>query len=168
MPKVAILCGSDSDLETMNECFQTLTELGIDFEVEILSAHRTPDETADFVKNSAKNGFEVIIAAAGMAAHLPGVCAAYTTLPVIGIPLKGKTLEGLDALLSIVQMPPGIPVLTVGINAAKNAALSCASILSLKYPELLEKLKKLREDNKKNILLKNRKLKEEGWENYTR
>lgn len=165
MKKAAILCGSDSDLEIMSECFKTLEKLEINFQIEILSAHRTPQETIDFIKKAEKEGFEVIIAAAGMSAHLPGICAAYTTLPVIGVPIK-SSLEGLDALLSIVQMPPGVPVLTVGINAAQNAALACASILSLKYPEIKEKLKEIRDLNKEKVLSKNKKLKSQGWQNY--
>jgi len=165
-PKITIICGSDSDLEIMKDCFIILEEFNIKYTIEILSAHRTPELLTDFISKAEKNGFELIIAAAGMAAHLPGVIASYTTMPVIGVPLKSKTLEGLDALFSIVQMPPGIPVATVGINNTKNAALLAISILSLKYPELKNSLKKLRLQTKKNLIDKNEILKKQGWRKY--
>ncbi|PIS47811.1 MAG: 5-(carboxyamino)imidazole ribonucleotide mutase [Elusimicrobia bacterium CG08_land_8_20_14_0_20_51_18] len=168
MPKTAILLGSDSDLPLMKDCFKTLESLGIDFQVELLSAHRMPEYVSAFALEAEKKGFELIIAGAGLAAHLPGVVAAYTVLPVIGVPLKSKSLDGLDALLSIVQMPPGIPVATVGINNSKNAALLAAAILSLKHPELREKLRRSRESNKKALLSRNEQLKKSGWEKYLR
>jgi len=166
--KIAIICGSDSDLEIMSECFTTLEGFNINYDIEILSAHRTPELLTDFILKAEKNGFELIIAAAGMAAHLPGVIASYTTMPVIGVPLKSKSLEGLDALFSIVQMPPGIPVATVGINNSKNAALLAISILSLKYPELKNSLKKARLQTKENLINKNQILKKQGWKKYTK
>ncbi len=146
MGKVAILLGSKSDEDVMRGCSDYLARFGIEYELKILSAHRQPDETAAFVKNAEKNGFSVIIAAAGMAAHLPGVAASHTTLPVIGVPLDGSALHGIDALYSIVQMPSGIPVATVAIGSAgaKNAAILAAEILALHNPALKEKLTEFR------------------------
>jgi 5-(carboxyamino)imidazole ribonucleotide mutase len=128
---VGIIMGSDSDMAIMEDAFKVLKEFGIGFEVKILSAHRTPEQHAEYSKTSANRGLKVIIAAAGGAAHLPGVTAAHTILPVIGVPIKGKSLDGLDSLLSIVQMPAGVPVATVSINGAKNAALLAVCILAL-------------------------------------
>ena len=119
--EVGIIMGSDSDLPIMEDAVKVLKEFGIGYEVKVLSAHRTPNQHAEYSRTAVERGLKVIIAAAGGAAHLPGVTAAQTTLPVIGVPIKGKSLEGMDALLSIVQMPPGIPVATVAINGAKNA-----------------------------------------------
>ena len=130
MKKVAIIMGSDSDLPVVEKGISVLKEYGVPFEVHVYSAHRTPEEAAQFSKPARENGLGVIIAAAGMAAHLPGVIAAMTPLPVIGVPIK-STLEGMDAMLAIVQMPPGIPVATVGINAALNAAILATQILAL-------------------------------------
>ncbi len=141
MKKVGIVMGSDSDLPIVQKAIDTLKELEIPFEAHVYSAHRTPVESSEFSKNAEKNGFGVIIAAAGMAAHLAGVIAANTTIPVIGIPCYSNTLNGVDALLSTVQMPPGIPVATVAINGAVNAALLSAEILALSEPALSEKLK---------------------------
>lgn len=146
MKKVAIIMGSDSDLPVVTPAIKQLKELGIETEVRVMSAHRTPEAAHDFSKNAIANGFGVIIAAAGMAAHLGGVLAASTTLPVIGIPCSSKVLDGMDALLSTVMMPPGIPVATVGVNAAKNAALLAAEILAVNNIELQAKLIKMRED----------------------
>ena len=129
-PLVGIIMGSDSDLPIMEKSFEILKEFDIPFEVKILSAHRTPEEHSSYAKNAAKRGLKVIIAAAGMAAHLPGVTAGQTILPVIGVPIKSSFQDGLDSLLSIVQMPPGIPVATVTINGAKNAALLAVQIIS--------------------------------------
>ena len=142
MPKVAILIGSTSDEEVMRECAQYLTRFGIDNELRVSSAHRQPDETATFVKDAEKNGFSIIIAAAGMAAHLPGVAASHTTLPIIGVPLGGSALNGVDALYSIVQMPAGIPVATVAIGSAgaRNAAVLAAEILALNNDTIKQKL----------------------------
>ena len=130
MKKVGIIMGSDSDLPIVTKATDTLKALEIPFEVHVYSAHRTPVEARDFAVNARENGFGAIIAAAGMAAHLAGAIAAQTTLPVIGIPVKSSTLDGLDALLSTVQMPPGIPVATVGVDGAKNAALLAAQIMA--------------------------------------
>ena len=138
-PKVALIMGSDSDFEKLKGCILKLKEFKIEVDVNVISAHRTPDKAAEFSKNAADNGIEVIIAAAGMAAHLGGVLAAHTTLPVIGIPIESN-LQGMDALLATVQMPPGIPVATVGINNGTNAAILAAQMLSLKYDYLKDML----------------------------
>jgi len=142
MKKVAILLGSKSDEKSMEGCCQYLTNFGIDFDLKVSSAHRQPDETVAFVRSAEKNGYGVIIAAAGMAAHLPGVCASHTILPVIGVPLEGSALNGVDALYSIVQMPAGVPVATVAIGSAgaRNAAVLAAEILALNEASLREKL----------------------------
>ncbi|MSP64190.1 MAG: 5-(carboxyamino)imidazole ribonucleotide mutase [Ignavibacteria bacterium] len=131
MPKVAIIVGSSSDDEAMKGCIQYLEYFGIEYNYQVLSAHRNPDECVSFVRNAESNGYKIIIAAAGMAAHLPGVAAANTILPVIGVPLSGSELKGVDALYSIVQMPSGIPVATVAIGGSKNAAVLAAEILAL-------------------------------------
>jgi 5-(carboxyamino)imidazole ribonucleotide mutase len=151
MAKVAILLGSKSDEEVMQGCADYLTKFGIPFEMRVSSAHRNPDETAHFCKEAEKNGFSLIIAAAGMAAHLPGVAAAHTTLPVIGVPLDGSPLRGVDALYSIVQMPAGIPVATVAIGnaGAKNAAVLAAEILALHDAALKQKLNEFRKQGAK-------------------
>jgi len=146
--KVGILMGSDSDLPIMKDAVEVLKSFEVPYEISIISAHRTPEAAFEYAKTAEERGLEVIIAGAGGAAHLPGVIAALTTLPVIGVPIKSKTLNGLDSLLSIVQMPSGIPVATVAINGAKNAALLAVHILSIKYPEIKEKLKKYREKMK--------------------
>jgi 5-(carboxyamino)imidazole ribonucleotide mutase len=148
MPRVAVLTGSKSDLPLLEPCVQTLTDLGIDHELHVMSAHRSPAHVQQFAAAAADSGFEVIIAAAGMAAHLPGVVASMTTLPVIGVPLASGTnaTSGLDALLSIAQMPPGVPVACVAVNGAKNAALLAAAILALKYPEVRQALERFRQD----------------------
>ena len=140
MKKVGIIMGSDSDLPIVQKAVDMLKSLGIPYEVHIFSAHRTPVEARDFAINARINGFGAIIAAAGMAAHLAGAIAANTTLPVVGIPCKGPVLDGLDALLSTVQMPTGIPVATVAINGAANAALLCAQIIAVEDAELAAKL----------------------------
>ncbi len=155
MKKVGILMGSDSDLPVVQKAIDTLKELGIPFEVHIYSAHRTPKQVKDFTENARKNGFGVIIAAAGKAAHLAGAVAAATTLPVIGIPIKSSTLDGLDALLSTVQMPSGIPVATVAIDGAANAALLAAQIIATGDDALADKLDKLRKDAAAKVLEKN-------------
>jgi 5-(carboxyamino)imidazole ribonucleotide mutase len=151
MGKVAVLLGSTSDQALMQPCLDYLTRFGIEHELHVLSAHRQPDETARFAKQAASNGFSLIIAAAGMAAHLPGVIASHTTLPVIGVPLEGSALHGLDALYSIVQMPAGIPVATVAIGTAgaKNAAVLAAEILALIDPSLGKKLDEFRRSGSK-------------------
>ena len=154
MKKVGVILGSDSDLPVVEKGLRTLQELEIPFEVHIYSAHRTPDEAASFASAARDQGFGVLIAAAGMAAHLAGAIAARTTLPVIGIPCKGPVLDGLDALLSTVQMPSGIPVATVAINGAANAAQLAAQILSLNEPELAAKLQAKRDSAAAVVLQK--------------
>ena len=154
MKKVGILMGSDSDLPVVKKATDILKELEIPFEVHSLSAHRTPSEVREFALGAEENGFGVIIAAAGMAAHLAGAIASATVLPVIGIPCKSSYLDGIDALLSTVQMPSGIPVATVGINSGANAALLSAQILSLSDSELLERLKKRRMQSAAEVLKK--------------
>ena len=154
MKKVGIIMGSDSDLPIIEKAAATLNEFGVPYEVHIFSAHRTPDIASDFAKNARGNGFGVIIAAAGMAAHLAGAIAATTTLPVIGIPCKSKNLDGIDALLSTVQMPSGIPVATVAIDGGVNAALLSVEILSVNDPELAEKLAQKRKEAAAAVLKK--------------
>ena len=141
MAKVAILMGSKSDLPVVKPAVDVIKKFGAECEVRVISAHRTPDTAHEFAANAEKNGTEVIICAAGKAAHLGGVIAAYTTLPVIGLPVKTDMMGGLDSLLSIVQMPSGIPVATVGVNGGENAGLLALQILSLRYPDIAEKLR---------------------------
>lgn len=155
MKKIAIIMGSDSDLPVVSKAMDTLKAFGVPFEVHIFSAHRTPVEARDFALSARESGFGAIIAAAGKAAHLAGAIAANTTLPVIGIPIKSSTLDGLDALLSTVQMPGGIPVATVAIDGAQNAALLAIQILSVEDKSLADKLLKNREENAKKVLEKN-------------
>lgn len=150
--------GSDSDLNQMQKCIDCLKELEIPFEAHIMSAHRTPERASEFSKNAKENGFGVIIAAAGMAAHLAGAMAANTVLPVVGIPLNASPLNGMDALLSTVQMPPGLPVACVSVDGARNAAILAAQILALGDEVLYEKLLGLREDMKRSIAEKDKKL----------
>jgi 5-(carboxyamino)imidazole ribonucleotide mutase len=162
-PKAAVIMGSDSDLPVVRKTIEVLKKFGVEFEVNILSAHRTPDLTMEYARNAEQNGFEVIIAAAGKAAHLPGVIAALTILPVIGIPIKSSTMDGLDSLLSIVQMPSGIPVATVAIDGAENAGLLAVQILSVKHQQLKEKLKQHKENMEQVVIEKNNKVKEEEF-----
>ena len=138
--KVLVVMGSDSDYPVMEACFKTLRDFGVTFDATVCSAHRTPDRAAELAKSAADEGYGVIIAAAGLAAHLPGVLAAMTTLPVIGVPIHGGALNGLDALYAIVQMPSGIPVATVAIDGAANAAILAVQMLSLGEPDLMAKL----------------------------
>lgn len=138
--KVAIIMGSDSDFPVVQGTYDVLREFGVEVDCRVMSAHRTPDRAIKFAKNADKEGYEVIIGAAGKAAHLPGVLAGCSVLPVIGLPIKSSTMDGLDSLLSIVQMPSGVPVATVAINGALNAGLLALQILSIKYPEIKEKL----------------------------
>lgn len=154
MKKVAVIMGSDSDMPVLESCFQTLKNLNIPYEAHVYSAHRTPEEAAAFAASASANGFGVLIAAAGMAAHLAGALAARTELPVIGIPVGGGAFGGLDALLSTVQMPGGVPVATVGVNGAKNAALLAARMLALSDAELAGRLAALREDARQAALRK--------------
>ena len=160
MKKVGIVMGSDSDLPVVEKAMVTLEKFGVPFEVHVYSAHRTPEEAKAFAQNARQNGFGVLIAAAGKAAHLAGAVAANTTLPVIGIPIKSATLDGLDALLSTVQMPGGIPVATVAIDGAENAALLAAQILAVEDVELAQKLDAARAEAAQKVLEKNRAVEE--------
>lgn len=158
MKKVAIVMGSDSDLPIVKQAIDTLKEFGVPTDVKVMSAHRTPDDVSAFASSARDNDFGVIIAAAGKAAHLAGVIAAYTTLPVIGIPIKSSTLDGLDALLSTVQMPGGIPVATVAIDGAKNAALLAIEMLAIEDSGLAEKLADHRRSQTEEVRNKNNSL----------
>ena len=160
MKKVAVIMGSDSDWPVVKGACEQLKQFGIPFEAHILSAHRTPAEAADFAKNARKNGFGVMICAAGMAAHLAGAFAGNSTLPVIGIPMKGGAMDGLDALLATVQMPSGIPVATVAINGGVNAALLAAQIIAVSDPELAAKLDAKRASDAATVLAKDAALQE--------
>lgn len=163
-PKVALVMGSDSDFDTLKECIKVLKDFLVDVDVNVISAHRTPEAAAEFAKSAEENGFELIIAAAGKAAHLGGVLASLTTLPVIGIPIKSSTMDGLDSLLSTVQMPKGVPVATVAINGAANAGILAAQILSLKYDYLKPLLKQYKEKMASEVQKKNEKIKSEAAE----
>ena len=154
MKKVGIIMGSDSDLPVVEKAITTLEEYGVPYEVHVYSAHRTPEQSKAFSQNAIDNGFGAIIAAAGKAAHLAGAVAANTTLPVIGIPVKASTLDGLDALLSTVQMPSGIPVATVAVNGGANAALLAAQIIAVEDKELAAKLDQMRKDAAETVLRK--------------
>lgn len=158
MKKVALIMGSQSDLPVVEKAIKTLEEYEVPFEVHVFSAHRTPDEAADFAQNARKNGFGVIVAAAGMAAHLAGALSARTTLPVIGIPIKSKALDGIDALLSTVQMPSGIPVATVAIDGAVNAALLSLEILAVSDETLAAKLDAARKAGMEKVLKANQEI----------
>ena len=162
-PRVAIIMGSDSDWAIMKGAAKILQDFDVPFELRILSAHRSPEQTAEYARQARSNGLEVVIAAAGMAAHLAGVCAAHTTLPVIGVPIPAGNLAGIDALLSTVQMPPGVPVATVGIGSAgaKNAALLAVQILSLGDKKLTEKMLNFKSDQAESVQKKNEKLQQE-------
>lgn len=158
--------GSDSDLPIMSEAALVLEELDIPFEIDIVSAHRTPQKMYQYANSAVKRGLKVIIAGAGGAAHLPGMTAAITPLPVIGVPVKGKNLEGMDSLLSIVQMPPGVPVATVAINAAKNAGILAAQIIGTNNPEVLKKIIVYKNNLQKSVQKKSTKLVKTGYLNY--
>lgn len=162
-PRVSIIMGSTSDLPVMEKAAALLNEFQIPFEINALSAHRTPKEVEKFAVNARENGIQVIIAAAGMAAHLPGVIASMTTVPVIGVPIKAS-LDGMDALLAIVQMPPGIPVATVGINGALNAAILAVQIMATADIELQNKLAAYKENLKKKIVEANEELKKVSYQ----
>lgn len=159
--KVAIIMGSDSDLPVVKKAGIKLKAMGIPFSMHIMSAHRTPKEVVDFVSGAKDNEYGVIIAAAGMAAHLAGVIAGHTTLPVIGIPMKSAALEGMDALLATVQMPPGVPVATVAINGAENAAVLAAQILGVADVEIADKLENMKKAMSEAVIEKNKKLQQE-------
>ena len=164
MKKVAILMGSDSDYPSVSGAVSQLKEFGIPYEARVISAHRTPYDAEAFAKNARENGFGVIIAAAGKAAHLAGVIASYTTLPVIGLPMKSSTLDGLDSLLSIVQMPSGVPVATVAIDGSRNAAILAAQILGVNDNEIGEKLVTFKAEMADEVRNKDRALQEKTVE----
>lgn len=161
MKKIGIIMGSDSDLPVVKKATDMLDAFEVPYEVHVFSAHRTPLEAADFSKNARENGFGAIIAAAGMAAHLAGAIAANTTLPVVGIPVASANLSGIDALLSTVQMPTGIPVATVAVNGAANAALLCIQMLAIEDKALADKLNAKRASDSQAVLEKNKKIEEE-------
>ena len=164
MAKVGIVMGSDSDMPVMAQAAEFLTEMGIDYEMRIIYAHREPDVFFEWAKGAKERGYKVIIAGAGKAAHLPGMCAALFPLPVIGIPMKTSDLGGLDSLYSIVQMPSGIPCATVAINGGKNAGILAAKILAVSDPELLAKLEAYTEKMKNDVMKKDEKLQAEGYQ----
>lgn len=166
MAKVGIVMGSDSDMPVMAKAADVLKQLGIDFEMRIISAHREPDVFFEYAKTAEEKGFKVIIAGAGMAAHLPGMCAAIFPMPVIGIPMHTTSLGGRDSLYSIVQMPSGIPVATVAINGGANAGILAAKILAVSDGELLERLKKYSADLKNQVVAKDEKLQKLGHKEY--
>ena len=166
MAKVGIVMGSDSDMPIMAQAADFLDKMGIDYETTIISAHREPDIFFNYAKSAEEKGFKVIIAGAGKAAHLPGMCAALFPMPVIGIPMKTSDLGGVDSLYSIVQMPSGIPVATVAINGGKNAGILAAKILATSDPELLAKLKAYSEEMKNEVVGKDEKLQKLGHKEY--
>ena len=166
MAKVGIVMGSDSDLEIMSKAAAMLEKFGIDYEMTIISAHRMPDVFFDYAKEAEAKGYKVIIAGAGGAAHLPGMCAAIFPLPVIGVPIHTKSLGGVDSLYSIVQMPSGIPVATVAINGAQNAGILAAKILATSDPQLLQKLKDYKDELKDQVMAKKEKLEAVGYKEY--
>lgn len=166
MAQVGIVMGSDSDMPVMAKAADILTELGISFEMKIISAHREPDVFFEYAKTAEEKGFKVIIAGAGMAAHLPGMCAAIFPMPVIGIPMHTTSLGGRDSLYSIVQMPSGIPVATVAINGGANAGLLAAKILATSDGELLKKLKDYSQNLKESVQKKDERLAQVGYQNY--
>lgn len=163
-PKVAIVMGSDSDFDKLKGCIKVLKRFNIEVDVNVISAHRTPEQAEQFAKSAEENGIEVIIAAAGKAAHLGGVLAAFTTLPVIGVPIKSSTMDGMDSLLSMVQMPKGIPVATMAIDGGDNAGILAAQMLSLKYDGLKAQLKQFKKEMAEEVLRKNEKIKVEAAE----
>ena len=166
MAKVGIVMGSDSDMPIMAKAAEVLEQLGIDYEMTIISAHREPDVFFEYAKGAEARGFKVIIAGAGKAAHLPGMCAALFPMPVIGIPMKTSDLGGVDSLYSIVQMPSGIPVATVAINGGENAGILAAKILATSDDEILQRLKKYSEDLKDQVVEKDQRLQEVGYKAY--
>jgi 5-(carboxyamino)imidazole ribonucleotide mutase len=165
-PIIGIIMGSDSDLPVMKTAAEILQELDVTFELSIVSAHRTPQRLLTYAQQAETKGLEVIIAGAGGAAHLPGMIAAITPLPVIGVPVKTSTLQGFDSLLSIVQMPAGVPVATVAINNAKNAGILAAQIVGIKYPAIREKVKHYKAQLETTVLEKAQRLEDIGYQNY--
>ncbi len=166
MPKVGIIMGSDSDLAVMKMAAEVLEEFQVEYELTIVSAHRTPDRMFEYARTAAERGLEVIIAGAGGAAHLPGMVASITHLPVIGVPIKTSALNGLDSLLSIVQMPAGVPVATVAIDNARNAAILAVSILGVKYPEIAQKLRAYKDRTRKEVTDKAERLERMNYKEY--
>jgi 5-(carboxyamino)imidazole ribonucleotide mutase len=158
--------GSESDLKVMKDAAETLEYFGIKYEITILSAHRTPERMFDYASKAMENGIQVIIAGAGGSAHLPGMIASLTLIPVIGVPIKSPSLDGLDSLLSIAQMPPGVPVATVAINGSKNAAILACQILSINNNSLLEKLEKYKIEMKNKVISTANRLRNTGWREY--
>ena len=168
MVQVGIIMGSDSDLPDMSEAAKVLDSFGIEYELTIVSAHRTPDKMYEYASTAQERGLKVIIAGAGGAAHLPGMTAAITTLPVIGVPVKTRALSGVDSLYSIVQMPGGIPVATVAINGGANAGILAAKILATSDEQLLERLKNYTKELKESVQAKDARLQEVGYKNYAK
>jgi 5-(carboxyamino)imidazole ribonucleotide mutase len=164
--EVAIIMGSDSDLTIMKDAAQILEDFDISYDLTIVSAHRTPKRMVQYATEAGKKGIKVIIAGAGGSAHLPGMIASLTSLPVIGVPIRGNSLEGLDSLLSIVQMPPGVPVATVAINGGKNAAILACQILGVENKTIFEKIEKYKLELKDKVLTKASKLEKTGWKEY--
>ena len=165
-PRVGVIMGSDSDLPVMKEAAEILDKFEVEYELTVVSAHRTPDRLYNYAETAEEKGLDVIIAGAGGAAHLPGMVAAVTTVPVVGVPVKTSKLSGLDSLYSIVQMPPGVPVATVAINGAKNAALLAVQILARSDEELNQKQKEYRREMKEKVLDTAEKLEEQGYQEY--
>ncbi len=165
-PQVAIIMGSDSDLEVMSQACETLDGFGISYQTTIVSAHRTPNRLVSFAKSAKSEGFKVVIAGAGGAAHLPGMVASITTLPVIGVPIKTKSMDGIDSLLSITQMPPGVPVATVSVNGAKNAAILAAQIIAVENTKIAQKIQKYKKSMEEEVLKKATKLEKSGYKKY--
>lgn len=166
MKKIGIIMGSDSDLPVMKEAGAILDALGVDYEMTVVSAHRTPKRLMEYAESAAARGLEVIVAGAGGAAHLPGMVASFTHLPVIGVPIQSKTMSGLDSLYSIVQMPPGVPVATVAINGAKNAGILAAQILSVGDKALGQKVAEYKESMRAEVMDKAARLEQGGWKKY--
>jgi 5-(carboxyamino)imidazole ribonucleotide mutase len=164
--EVAIIMGSDSDLTIMKDAAQILEDFDISYDLTIVSAHRTPKRMVQYATEAGKKGIKVIIAGAGGSAHLPGMIASLTSLPVIGVPIRGNSLDGLDSLLSIVQMPPGVPVATVAINGGKNAAILACQILGIENKTIFEKIEKYKLELKEKVLTKASKLEKTGWKEY--
>lgn len=166
MAKVGIVMGSDSDLSVMSKAAEILDKFGVDYEMTIISAHREPDEFFEYASNAEEKGFKVIIAGAGMAAHLPGMCAAIFPMPVIGVPMHTSSLGGRDSLYSIVQMPSGIPVATVAINGGANAGILAVKMLAISDDTLVEKLKEYKDELKDGVVAKAEKLEKMGYKEY--
>jgi 5-(carboxyamino)imidazole ribonucleotide mutase len=164
--EVAIIMGSDSDLTIMKDAAQILEDFDISYDLTIVSAHRTPKRMVQYATEAGQKGIKVIIAGAGGSAHLPGMIASLTSLPVIGVPIRGNSLDGLDSLLSIVQMPPGVPVATVAINGGKNAAILACQILGVENKTIFEKIEKYKLELKDKVLTKASKLEKTGWKEY--